>query len=156
AEMLLRLMDQSDVDRAVIVQPSCYGYDHRYVTDTLRAYPGRFAAACLVDPLAPDAPAQLAARHAEGYQGLRLNPSVAGEAEWLNDPLTAPIWEQAAALDIVISLLILPQQMTRAAEMIARFPEVPVIIDHLGRPDVDLGEPEGVYADTLALAQYEN
>ena len=156
AEMLLGLMAQSGVDRAVIVQPACYGYDHRYVTETLRAHPGRFAAACLVDPLAPDAPEQLAARHAEGYRGLRLNPSVAGEATWLNDPLTAPLWEQAAALGIVISLLILPHQMTRASEMIARFPEVPVIIDHLGRPEVALGEPEGVYADTLALAQYPN
>src|SRR4051812_35043937 len=65
-EMLLRLMARSGVDRAVIIQPSCYGYDHRYVTETVRAHPGRFAAACLVDPLAPDAPQQLAARHAEG------------------------------------------------------------------------------------------
>lgn len=154
-DALLALMAASGVDRAVIVQPSCYGYDHTFVTETLRRYPGQFAAACLVDPLAPDAPEQLAARHAEGYRGLRLNPSI-GEGTWLNDPFTAPIWEKAAELGMVISLLILPHQMTRAAEMIARYPEVPVIIDHLGKPDVTIGEPEGVYADTLALAQYPN
>ena len=155
ADTLLGLMTESGVDRAVIVQPSCYGYDHRCVTDALRAHPGRFAAACLVDPLTPDAPDQLAARHAEGYRGLRLNPLIDGGL-WLNDPLTAPLWERAAELGTIISLLILPHQMTRAAEMIARYPDVPVIIDHLGRPQVDLGEPEGVYADKLALAQFPN
>lgn len=155
ADTLLGLMATSGVDRAVIVQPACYGYDHRFVSDTLAAHPGRFAAACLVNPLAPDAPEQLAARHAEGYRGLRLNPSIS-EGLWLDDPMTAPIWEKAAELGTVISLLILPHQMTRAAEMIRRFPNVPVIIDHLGKPQVELGEPEGIYADTLALAQFPN
>lgn len=152
---LLNLMAASGVDRAVIVQPSCYGYDHSFVTATLHAHPGMFAAACLVDPLAPDAPEQLAQRHAEGYRGLRLNPSIS-DGTWLNDPFTTPLWEKAADLGTVISLLILPHQMTRAAEMIKRYPDVPVIIDHLGRPDITLGEPEGVYADTLALAQFPN
>lgn len=157
-DTLLALMRASEVDRAVAVQPSCYGYDHTYLTEAMRSHPGTFAAACLVDPVAPDAAAHLAARHAEGYRGLRLNPSAGGggAAEWLDDPVSAPVWEAAAALGIVISLLILPHQMARAGRMIARYPQVPVIIDHLGRPQVGLGEPEGVYADTLALAQYPN
>ncbi len=150
-------MAASSVDRAVIVQPSCYGGDHTYLTETLRRYPDAFAAACLVDPTAPDAAEQLAVRHAEGYRGLRLNPAGASDdAPWLDDPMTAPIWDKAAELGTIISLLILPHQMTRAAAMIARYPQVPVIIDHLGRPQVALGEPEGVYADTLALAQFPN
>lgn len=154
-EYLRGLMAESGADRAVIVQPSCYRYDHRYVTAALRAHPGVFAGACLVDPLAPDAADQLQARYDEGYRGLRLNPSTSDGA-WLDDPMTAPIWEKAAALGVIVSLLILPQQMTRAAAMIRRYPQTPVIIDHLGRPEVALGEPEGVYADTLALAQFPN
>lgn len=156
-ETLRGLMQASGVDRAVIVQPSCYGTDHTYVTETLRRYPGAFAAACLVDPLAPDAAEQLTARNAEGYRGLRLNPAAASDAAaWLDDPMTAPLWDRTAELGTIISLLILPHQMTRAARVIARYPQVPVIIDHLGRPQVSLGEPEGVYADTLALAQFPN
>lgn len=155
AHVVLDLMAKSCVNRAVIVQPACYGYDHRFVNDTLAAHPGRFAAACLVDPLAPDAPEQLDMRRAEGYRGLRLNPSIS-DGVWLDDPMTAPIWEKASELGTVISLLILPHQMTRAAEMIRRFPDVPVIIDHLGKPQIELGEPEGIYADTFALAQFPN
>lgn len=154
-EHLRGLMHASEVDRAVILQPSCYGYDHRCVSAALAAYPDTFRGVCVVDPFAPDAAAQLHARHDEGYRGLRLNPS-RDDGTWLDDPMTAPIWEKAAELGTIVSLLILPYQMTRAKTMIARFPGVPVIIDHLGRPQVGLGEPKGVYADTLALAQFPN
>jgi predicted TIM-barrel fold metal-dependent hydrolase len=155
AAYLRELMEASGVDRAVIVQPSCYGEDHRCVRDALRDHPGVFAAACLVDPLAPDAPDRLAARHAEGFRGLRLNPST-GDGAWLDDPRTAPLWDRAAERRTIISFLILPHQLSRAAATIARYPQVPVIIDHLGRPRAGTGEPAQVYADTLTLAGYPN
>ena len=44
AELLLETMAAHGVEKAAIVQPIHYLYDNRYVADTLKKYPGKFAA----------------------------------------------------------------------------------------------------------------
>ncbi|MHB1417439.1 MAG: amidohydrolase family protein, partial [Chloroflexota bacterium] len=133
-ELLLRLQAEAGVSKTVIVQPSNYGYDHSYVLDCCRRYPGRFAAVCLVEPEAPDAPAQLEQLVAAGCGGLRLRPLAdAKDWGWLTSPKTFPLWRAAGDLGVPISVLILPHQIESLGEMVARFPEVRVIVDHLGR-----------------------
>ncbi|MGH2353881.1 MAG: amidohydrolase family protein, partial [Chloroflexota bacterium] len=138
--------------------PSAYGWDHTYVAETLRRYPGRFVGACLVDPLSGDeAPRrleQLTQQH--GFQGLRLNPAAYQGGTWLDEPATHPLWRKAAQLGTIVSLLIRPEQMRRAETMIAKHPDVRVIIDHLGRPAVKEGPPYAGFQDTLRLARYPN
>ncbi|MDQ3700641.1 MAG: amidohydrolase [Chloroflexota bacterium] len=158
AELLLSEMAAARVEHACIVQPSAYGWDHTYVAETLRAYPGRFIGACLVDPLSgPAAPRRLAELvEQQGFQGLRLNPAAYAGGTWLDDPATDPLWRAAADLGVVVSLLIRPTQMRTAETMIARHPDVRVIIDHLGRPAVQEGAPYSSFQDTLRLARYPN
>ena len=49
-ERLLRLMDESGVDRVVLVQGmSAYGTDNRYTHDSARRYPGRCTSVAFVD-----------------------------------------------------------------------------------------------------------
>ena len=43
AENLLAAMDDAGVSHAVLVQPSVYGSDNRYLCDCLDRWPGRFA-----------------------------------------------------------------------------------------------------------------
>jgi predicted TIM-barrel fold metal-dependent hydrolase len=157
-ELLLECMAAAGVERACIIQPGAYGWDNTFVAETLRRFPGRFVGACLVDPLSgPEAARRLEALTVDGgFQGLRLNPAAYAGGDWLDSPETDPLWRKAAALGTVISLLIRPEQMRRAETMIARHPDVPVIIDHLGRAPVREGPPYPGFQDTLRLARYPN
>src|SRR5688500_7508794 len=75
-EMLVAAMDDAHIDRAVIIQHSCYGYDNRYILDCAHRYPSRFCAVVKVDPLEPESPDRLRGLVKEaGAQGLRLQPS---------------------------------------------------------------------------------
>ena len=53
------VLDEHEVDRAVLVQPVFRGEDNNYVADCARAEPVRFAAVCVVDPRSPGADERL-------------------------------------------------------------------------------------------------
>ena len=54
-EFLNAKMDEAGVDKAVIVQPIHYLFDNSYVSDTLKRFPGKFAAIGLVNQFEPGA-----------------------------------------------------------------------------------------------------
>ncbi len=157
-ELLLGLQAASGVDKAVLVQPANYDYDHSYLFACCRRYPGRFAAVGLVDPLADDAPQTLARLVREqGLGGLRLRPLwTPDDWRWLTSPATCRLWETASELAIPISLLILPKQIPALGEMVARFPQVRVVVDHLGRPYAAEAPTYESSASLLELATYPN
>ena len=72
-----KMNDTIGADRAVLVHPSVYGYDHRTLYDTMQAHPGRLRA---VGVLAADTPeAEIERLHKAGTRGARVNILFAGE-----------------------------------------------------------------------------
>ncbi|MBI3965311.1 MAG: amidohydrolase family protein, partial [Chloroflexi bacterium] len=59
AEQLLAAMDESGVDRAVLVPPTWLGYSNDYALEAAQRWPDRFAVMGRFDPSTPDAPARL-------------------------------------------------------------------------------------------------
>src|SRR6185312_6241748 len=59
AEMLLKLMQASGVDRTVIIQVIFYKWDNRYLADVLKKYPQYFRGVARVNPEDPAAPDHL-------------------------------------------------------------------------------------------------
>lgn len=156
-ENYVELMTQAGVDQAVIIQHSCHGYDNHYIIDCVRRYPGKFCAVVKVDPFAPDAGKQLRALVEEhGVRGLRLQPAVDPSSTWLSDPRTFSVWETAADLKVVIGILLDPRQLPQAADVISRFPEAPVVIDHMGRLSADSPPEAEPFQNLLRLARYPN
>jgi predicted TIM-barrel fold metal-dependent hydrolase len=156
-ENLLDVMTTAGVSGAALVQPSCYGWDNRYLLDSVLRYPNRFVATVMVDPLARDGPDTL--RHCvkdAGARGLRLNAAFDYRLNWLDHPNTYPLWECAAELGIPIGLLIEPWQLPQAEAMIRRFVEVAVIIDHLARIKPQAPDLDKHIADLCALARFPN
>ncbi|MBM7786719.1 amidohydrolase family protein [Tenggerimyces flavus] len=150
---LLGRLDTAHVDRVVLIQPRSYGHDHTYLAHVLASEPERVAGVCLVDPLRPDAPGELRRRCREdGYRGLRLVGLGHGDADWLFDDRTAPMWKAAEDLEIVVSLLIEPHQLAGVATVAARRPWLSIAIDHLGRCQPGTT----AIADLLALAVRPN
>lgn len=134
AEDLVDVFDRVGVAGGICLQPRVYGYDHAYLTDALQTHPGRLAGVCIVNPVRPGGPEELRTLVQEhGYRGLRLNPMADANPDWLDGPEGDPLWRQAAELGVVVSVLIAPDQLSGLYAVAQRFPDIPIIVDHLGR-----------------------
>jgi predicted TIM-barrel fold metal-dependent hydrolase len=160
-EQLLAQMDAAGIEHAALVQMSlAYGYDNRYVADSAAAYPGRFAAVCSVDVRAADAPQRLRYWIRErGMDGLRVFASfgtMAQSSDWLADPQTAPAWEAALELGIPVCVMMKNDSFPVLATVLARYPDLRVVLDHLGAPPTDDGPPFHAAGGLWSLAGHRN
>ncbi len=156
-EFLNDTMAEAGVDRAVIVQPIHYLYDNSYVADVLARFPGRFAAIGLVDRQAPDAADQLERLVVDHrFSGLRMHLSKPDDpAEWAA-PDQDPIWARAEQLGASF-ISHGPSTLLPAVEpIIARFPNVPLALDHNGGAPRNEDPPYPLLQRVLDLAKYPN
>jgi len=156
-EMLLSEMERAGVEKAVLVQPSVYGWDNSYLLSCLDQYPDRLAGVCLVNPFDSQAPDLLSSLVSENrIRGLRLNPIGNPQDNWIHRPDQHRLWEKASELKVTICVQILPKQLDGLAEMAIRFPGVRIVVDHLAKPSSpsELNTPES--REFLKLAEYPN
>ena len=148
AEELLQAMNDCGIAKAALVHSSTtYGYDNSLVLDAVAANPDRFAAVCSIDMMAPDAVDRLTEIIAQGCCGIRLftaGSTMTGQADWLNDPKTFPVWKYCEEISFPICVQANPSGMGMLRDVMDRHPGVPVLIDHIGRPNLSSGPP---YAD---------
>jgi predicted TIM-barrel fold metal-dependent hydrolase len=150
-------MDTSGVSHAVLVQPSLYGFDNSYLADCIRRHPNQFAAVGMIDVRAEDALPRLSYWVQErGIGGLRIAPLLLSEGDVLSHAGAGRIWERAAELHIPICLLLAPSHIGSARSLIQSCPQATVVIDHLGRPDRSVAEPDVAIQPLLELAEYAN
>lgn len=152
--LLRHYMDEHGVDRAVLVQPMYPGEDNSMVADAARSEPDRYAAVCVVDPRAPEAPDRLEYWVKErGCRGLRLRPAFAPEtAAFENDAL----WDRCRKLRVIVSVLAKRDHLGTIAHRAKRFADVPILVDHLAHPDPEAGVASPAFREFLALADRPN
>lgn len=156
-ELFEEYMAGHNIERAIFVQPMYPGEDNSYVADCAASQPDRLAAVCVIDPAEAGAPERLSYWVKErGCRGLRLRPRAEGQRAIFGHPDSDPLWQRAADLGIVISVLMSPQHIPALAAVVARFPTVPVIVDHLGHPDVTAGVDSPDFQALLKLAHLPN
>lgn len=153
-ELAGRTMLEHHVERAVLVQPVFRGEDNTYVADCASAEPNRYAAVCVVDPRVPGAERRLENWASQGCRGLRLRPRISAESAIFGDPSTHPLWETAARLKMVVSLLSSPEHAPTIGRLAERFPEVPIVLDHMGHPRVEEGVHGAAFQALLQLARH--
>ncbi|MDA8219375.1 MAG: amidohydrolase family protein [Dehalococcoidales bacterium] len=166
AEWLIELMNDAGVDAALAVQTPWYGEDNRYLVESMRRFPGRFAAiGYLEDPFAPDAPDRLERQyHEDGFRGVRFHlvdtdrgsAVIASVNEGLLAGKADPLIRKARALGVPIQFLNrIPTHPTVLA-VADRFPNVTVVVDHLGHPYVAESPDFPSSANFFALAERPN
>jgi L-fuconolactonase len=131
-EGLLAAMDEAGVDRAVLVQPSTYGWDNRYLSDAIRVAPHRLAGVCLVDPRSPAAGDDLR-RLCQGraIRGLRVNViAESEEPRWLLEQHA--LWDAVEELRVSVSFQVRPEHVGPIALLAARRPGLTLLVDYLG------------------------
>jgi L-fuconolactonase len=138
-EMLLDLMKASGVSKTVLIQVIHYRYDNAYTLDVLKRFPQYFQAVCRVDPLDPAAPDHLSRLTEQGFRGVRLSPAGNASGDWIRGPLMPPLWKRCAELKVPMTVLAPVSRMPDVGELIDRYPDLTVVIDHMA--DCPVGQP---------------
>ena len=149
-ESLLYHMGASGVDKAVLIQ---YGgnTDNTYLTECLRRHPGQLSAAMIV---ADDDDGSAMRHWAErGIRGIRLRANSRAEGP---DPLAQ--WRAAADLNLIVSAPCTPRALVSESfgEVVARFPNLRIAIEHLAGVGHDSEPPHEVFRRAMELARYPN
>jgi predicted TIM-barrel fold metal-dependent hydrolase len=157
-ETLIQDMDQNGVTHCILVQVIFHGWDNRYVADCVRRHPKRLRAHGLIDPTDPQASDKLEYWVTEnGLSGMRFSPIYyRGKEDWLDSTAAHRLWKTAEKLEAVLNFFIAPEQLPRLENMVRGFPEVRVVIDHLGQMDLGAEDAREQLRRLLALARYDN
>jgi predicted TIM-barrel fold metal-dependent hydrolase len=157
-EGLLAAMDEAGVAKAVVVQAStAYGHDNSCAADSVERHRDRLVGVFSVDMLADDAEARIRHWYGRGMVGCRLfttGTTMPGQAGWIDDPRSFPAWALAEQLRLPIAMQMTAKGIPALRAMMDRFPGVPVLLDHLARPDLSDGPPYARAASLFALAAY--
>lgn len=151
-EMLRDLMQENGVSATVLVQVVHYRWDNSYVAAALKAYPSAFRGVARVDPESAGAPDQLSKLVEDhGFTGLRIAPPGDERGDWIRGPLMDPLWKRCRDLGVAMTVLAPIERVPDVAQVIERFPEVEVVIDHMA--DCPPDRPEAL-KQLLALKRY--
>ncbi len=132
-ERFIEEMDDAGVEMAVLIQPSTYGWDNRYLVDALRLAPERFAGICLVDPRSATAGDALRRWCREGgCRGLRINViAQPDEPDWLID--RGGLWDAVEELDVSVSFQLRPDQAGAIGRLAVARPACTFVVDYIGK-----------------------
>jgi predicted TIM-barrel fold metal-dependent hydrolase len=176
AEAVFKMWKDAGVERGCGVQyNSAYLTDNRYLLDISDKYPRKIYPIVILSPTDAATPATLARMAKENHiSGVRFTgpPNDAGVFPYLSDAAKGA-WEVANDLGLVIVLMPtraqtpmhaslrdgfekMPVAMARTAEFADRYPNVNIVLDHLGFPVPEASPTFGLSPEHLALAGHKN
>ena len=137
AEALLREMDAAGVGAALLVQTPWLGEDNRYLVDAVRRFPGRFVAlGWLEDPLAATRrPAPAPAQRGRLPRGAPAPDRRPGERRRAGRARRPPAASGRRASASRCSSSNRPPTHPTVLAVARRFPDLDLVVDHLGHPD---------------------
>jgi predicted TIM-barrel fold metal-dependent hydrolase len=154
-ERLLALHDALGLSRGVVVQASVHGTDNRAVLDAASAHPDRLRAVVAVTEDVTEA--DLAAMHAKGARGIRLNLVDRGGMPFATLGALREVAAMLRPLGWHIELLVHVEQRIAELRELAEAVGVPVVVGHCGytkqarggRSHPGFGEFEAMLRDGL-------
>ena len=134
-DKLYALRDFLGFKRNVVVQATCHGADNRAMVDALVHSEGRARGVATVKPDVSEQ--ELRDMHAAGVRGVRFN-FVRRLVDPKPDAYYRPILEKIADLGWHVVIYFEAPDLAERWDFFTSIP-VPVVVDHMGRPDVKLG-----------------
>ena len=134
-DQLFALRDALGFSRNVIVQATCHGSDNRALVDALRAAGGLARGVATVGE--EITPSELAALHEAGVRGVRFN-FLRRLADFTPHDVLQRIAAKVAPLGWHVVVYFEAPDLAELRPLFASLP-TPVVVDHMGRPDVALG-----------------
>jgi predicted TIM-barrel fold metal-dependent hydrolase len=149
-EDLFKHTKPAGVDRINLIQMSYYtpkgtssknvgGFDNSYMLDMMALHPDVFVGTAIIDPHA-EGPERLMGELAKKrVRAFRIHPELSKRPppHWLEPPGYAKMFAAGAKNNQAMSCLINPDALPEVERMCRKFPDTPVIIDHLCRIGAD-------------------
>jgi predicted TIM-barrel fold metal-dependent hydrolase len=138
-EELFRHSRPAGVNRINLIQMSFYGFRNDYLLTMIALHKGVFVGTAVVDPHAKDVARQMTDLGRRGVRAFRIHPRLSRlpPTRWLEPDGYARMFAQAARNNQALSCLIDPDALPELERMCRRYPNAPVIIDHLCRIGAD-------------------
>ena len=165
AEELFAHCRPSGVNRINLIQMSFYGTDHSYMLDMMEKYPDNFAGTGVLpdvlDEQSQDPSEMMVELGAKRCYAFRVrggyNRKDVEQPNWMSHPKWDQMFETGAEHNLALSFLMNPGDMAEVGRMCAKYPDTPVIIDHLARIGAK-GAPitDEQVNELCALAQHKN
>jgi predicted TIM-barrel fold metal-dependent hydrolase len=160
AEALIAAMDAAGVAKAAVVHSSTtYGFDNSYVVDGCNQYKDRLVAVGSVDMLDPEVCSVIRRWADAGLAGLRIftgGSTKDFDPSELDDPRSFKAWDLLGEIGLPMCIQTGPIGLPQVTMLAKKFPKVNIILDHLGRPEVQDGPPYADAASMFALADLPN
>jgi predicted TIM-barrel fold metal-dependent hydrolase len=132
-EELLAHARPSGVDRILLIQMSYYRTDNRYMLDVIRDNPATFRGIAIVDPRSVEPDRRMRDLQRQGVRGFRIQPGGAARESWLDGEGYERMFRCGAEEGLALCPLIDPDALPALSRICTRFPQTPVVIDHLAR-----------------------
>jgi predicted TIM-barrel fold metal-dependent hydrolase len=155
-EELLAHARPAGVGRIVLIQMSFYGFDNRYMLDTMRRFPGVFSGVAVIDEHAAGVRETMRELKKQGVRGFRLYPFQRPVEPFLASADMAEMWKIGAEEQLAMCMLINPEALVPLDKMCQRFPDTPVVIDHFARIGIDGMIRPGDLDNLCRLARHKN
>ncbi|MFC1650078.1 amidohydrolase family protein [Candidatus Latescibacterota bacterium] len=153
-EQWLEDRKNSGVGIGIFVSAEPYQDDLRYVIHCMEKAPELLRGTCLFNPNAKESPRRMAEIvKGRNFVASRIHATgTTNSAEWRNPNFEA-FWEKIGELDLVAQMHMHPEWGWELERMVKKYPDMRVVIDHLGRPRQ--GNPVD-YQVILGLSDYPN
>ncbi len=127
------------VDRVNLIQMSYYAFDNRYMLDMIALYPDTFVGTAVIDPQGDSPDKRMAELARKRVRAFRIYPELAKRPpeRWLEPAGYGTMFAAGAKNRQAMSCLIYPRALPELHRMCRKYPDTPVIIDHLCRIGMD-------------------
>lgn len=146
----------SGVNRVVLIQMSYYQFDNTYMLDVIRKQPKVFRGIAIVDQNGPNPDDKMSELVKGGVRGFRIYPDKRGPKAWLDTPGYAKMFARGAKERLSMCPLINPDALESVSAMCQKFPDTPVVIDHMCRVGASGTVKEEDVKTLCAMAKHKN
>ena len=143
----------SGVDRIVLVQIIFYGSDNSYMLKAIEKFPRVFRGVAVVDGKGQAPDTEMRRLAMLGVNGVRLHPEDM-TASNLERSGFVKIFRCAAEEHMAVCLLMNPDTLELVGRQCQKFPETPLVIDHIARIGMEGGIRQADVRALCALAKY--
>ena len=155
-EDILGHAEPCGVDRIVLIQMSYYRFDNSYMLDVIEEQPEIFKGIAVIDSQGGNTRDVMCDLKQKGVKGFRIYPGDASPESWLETDGYEEMFRCGADENLAMCPLINPDALPAVGRMCDKFPDTPVIIDHLSLIG-DKGIIEQNEIDSLtSLARHSN
>lgn len=134
-EELFKHTKPAEVDRINLIQMSFYGFDNRYMLDMMDLHREVFVGTAVLDPLGKEPEREMATLAKRRVRAFRIHPRLSKQPaeRWLEPAGYGRMFAAGAKHNLAMSCLIDPDALPELDRMCRKYPDTPVIIDHICR-----------------------